>query len=370
MATTKIIPGVLDLNEANSESGLKMPKGNSTYAAPPAVAEGMMRNEVGQDSNNSASCMQHYNGVEWKNFVNVPLEITVDYLVVAGGGSGGDGDLAGSGGGGGAGGLRTSYTGAPNAGSGGGQAAETAITVTAGTAYTVEVGDGGAGTSGLVPGNDGADSKFGVVGSEIVSTGGGGGAYANQAGRDGGSGGGGGNSAAAGGTDNYGNAVTSPTIQGFRGGKGFHTSPFYPDGGGGGAGAAGGDATSGSSQAGNGGAGLEVNIIGGSGNFYAGGGAFGRYNSSSGGTGGTGGGGGYGGGQSIDGTAYTGGGGAGVSAQSTSGAGGKGVVILRYPTASVSSFSVTGTLNTPTAVVDGSDSSIIFTTGTGTITFS
>ena len=71
MATTKVITELTDLNQANSESGLKMPKGNTAYAAPPAVEQGMMRNEVGQVSEGSASCMQHYNGVEWKNFVNV-----------------------------------------------------------------------------------------------------------------------------------------------------------------------------------------------------------------------------------------------------------------------------------------------------------
>ena len=53
-----------------STAGLKMPTGNSAYAAPPTVAEGMMRNEVGQISEGSVSCMQHFNGAEWKNFVN------------------------------------------------------------------------------------------------------------------------------------------------------------------------------------------------------------------------------------------------------------------------------------------------------------
>jgi hypothetical protein len=70
MATTKVIPGVIDLNQANSESGLKMPTGNAAYAAPPAEAQGMMRNEVGQTSQGSGSTMQHYNGSQWKNFVN------------------------------------------------------------------------------------------------------------------------------------------------------------------------------------------------------------------------------------------------------------------------------------------------------------
>tara|TARA_R110002167_G_scaffold361169_1_gene579156 strand:+ start:338 stop:1276 length:939 start_codon:yes stop_codon:yes gene_type:complete len=70
MATTKVIPGVLDLNQASSSTGLKMPSSNAAYSGP-TVAEGMMRNEVGQTSNSSASCMQHFNGTDWKNFVNV-----------------------------------------------------------------------------------------------------------------------------------------------------------------------------------------------------------------------------------------------------------------------------------------------------------
>ena len=78
MATTKVIPGVLDLNQASSSTGLRMPKGSSAYAAPPTVAEGMMRNEVGQISNGSVSCMQHYNGTDWKNFVNTAAGTTCD----------------------------------------------------------------------------------------------------------------------------------------------------------------------------------------------------------------------------------------------------------------------------------------------------
>ena len=53
-----------------SEAGLKMPTGNAAYAAPPAAEQGMMRNEVGQTSQGSGSTMQHYNGSQWKNFVN------------------------------------------------------------------------------------------------------------------------------------------------------------------------------------------------------------------------------------------------------------------------------------------------------------
>ena len=72
MAITKVIPGVLDLNQANSESGLRMPSGTA-YAAPPALEEGMMRNDTDQASLGSGSTMQHYNGTDWKNFVNTAL---------------------------------------------------------------------------------------------------------------------------------------------------------------------------------------------------------------------------------------------------------------------------------------------------------
>ena len=67
MATTKVISQLTDLNAANSTNGLKMPSG--TAFAGTAV-EGMMRNDTTQASQGSASTMQHYNGTDWKNFVN------------------------------------------------------------------------------------------------------------------------------------------------------------------------------------------------------------------------------------------------------------------------------------------------------------
>jgi len=70
MATTKVIPEVINLNQASSTTGLKMPSKNTAYSGP-TVAEGMMRNEVGQTSESSASCMQHFNGTDWKNFDNL-----------------------------------------------------------------------------------------------------------------------------------------------------------------------------------------------------------------------------------------------------------------------------------------------------------
>ena len=256
---------------------------------------------------------------------DLPASFTTNYLVVAGGGSGGDGDLAGSGGGGGAGGLRTSF----GSTTGGGGAAESSLTLSVSTGYSITVGAGAAGSSGQ-GGGSGSNSTF----STITSTGGGGGARANGAGTNGGSGGGGGLST------NEGLAVTSPVVQGYDGGEGFHSGSNYPCGGGGGAGAEGDNATSGSSNP-NGGVGLAVNIISttnasassvgevsGSDVYFAGGGGYGRYNTTTGGFGGLGG----GGDNNTDGTGNTGGGGGGVSAATTSGAGGSGIVILRYPT--------------------------------------
>jgi len=89
MATTKVITELTDLNQANSESGLRMPTGGAFSGTP---AEGMMRNDTSQSSANSASTMQHYTGDSvWKNFVNKPETLSVNYLVVGGGGSGANG---------------------------------------------------------------------------------------------------------------------------------------------------------------------------------------------------------------------------------------------------------------------------------------
>ena len=52
-----------------SEAGLKMPKGTA-FPGGETAFEGMMRNDTSQSSESSASTMQHYNGTNWKNFVN------------------------------------------------------------------------------------------------------------------------------------------------------------------------------------------------------------------------------------------------------------------------------------------------------------
>ena len=329
MATTKVITELTDLNQANSESGLKMPTGGAFSGTP---AEGMMRNDTTQASEGSASTMQHYTGDNvWKNFVNKSQAINTDYLIVAGGGGGG----ANHGGGGGAGGLLTTST------YGGSQSV---FAASAGTAYTVEVGTGGIGNSSGA-GSIGVNSKFGIVGSEIVSTGGGAGAQNNGAGGTGGSGGGG---------SRGGGAGSATTGQGNDGATGSSLA----GGGGGGAGTTGSDGAS-SQVGGAGGNGLAVGITGSS-LTYAGGGGGNGYNAAggAGGTGGGGKGGYYNGAGSSDpadlgssGLVNTGGGGGGnfVSALLDKGmSGGSGTVILRYPTSSVSSYSTTGTLLTAT----------------------
>ena len=282
-----------------------------------------------------------------------PLE--VDYLVVAGGGAGGAGlPGAGNGGGGGAGGLRTSY----GSTSGGGASAETSLSLTTATNYTVTVGAGG--TSTTSTSSNGNDSVF----STITSIGGGYGEFnaGSYDGADGGSGGG---------TTNNSSTNGSGTAnQGYDGGIFISSSSnYYPASGGGGASQQGFGANG--TVAGAGGAGLEVNIIGGTGNYYAGGGGgSGGPGATTGGLGGAGGGG--NGGLNTSGTAgspNTGGGGGGSqnSISRAGGAGGSGVVILRYP----NTYTVTiGAGLTGTTATDGSDKVTTFTAGTGTISFS
>ena len=282
-----------------------------------------------------------------------PDPVTVEYLIVGGGGGGGG---MYRGGGGGAGGLRTNYN-------------VSVLSLLQGTAYNIIVGPGGAGVS-ISNGIPGTASQF----SNIISAGGGFGSFygANNAGV----GGSGGGSAGYSGTPGTAGAA-SPTGQGNAGGVG--ASGPQCGGGGGGAGAVGNAGGSNSTAgAGNGGAGLENQITGATGVFYAGGGGGGNYGTGNitvggSGIGGAGGTGTYNNGN--NGTINTGSGGGGSSGGETppngfGGTGGSGIVILRYPTASVSSFSVTGTLNTPTPSIVGTDSVLIFTTGTGTITFS
>ena len=230
-------------------------------------------------------------------FVNTLASLSVEYLVIAGGGAGGVGDAGANayGGGGGAGGYRTNVTGQT---SGASSSAEAALSLSTGN-KTVTVGAGGAGTSGDNNlGTNGGDSVF----DSITSIGGGRGGANSSDGSSGGSGGGGKESDGAGqsGTAGQGTAGGTGSEGGNRGG------------GGGGAGSAGSTTT--------GGNGLSNNITGSAVTRAGGGGS----NSS----GGSGGGGAGGNPTGTAGTANTGsGGGAGTQ---NSGDGGSGIVIVRY----------------------------------------
>jgi len=245
---------------------------------------------------------------------------SVEYLVVAGGGSPGKC----YGGGGGAGGYRQIF---PSPSTGG-------LPVSA-TTYPVTVGAGGAAPSTPArPGTKGSDSIF----STITSTGGGFGATWNYSpgfnsnGGPGGSGGGGGGSGInqTPGTGGAGNTPPVSPPQGNPGGQGAGPGQ-YGSAGGGGASTAG---AQGSSAGGcNGGAGSSIlsTIFGPTapsygttgpsptGRYFAGGGS-GYANPS-----GTGGGVGGGGNVGISGTTNTGGGGG-----AEAGSGGKGIVVIRY----------------------------------------
>lgn len=191
--------------------------------------------------------------------------------------------------------------------------------------YPVVVGLGGTG------GNSGAASNGGDSSIDSLSAIGGGaaGSFNGSGGyppaQVGGSGGGGGSE------PNNGAAGTMG--QGNAGGNG-HTAG-YAGGGGGGASAVGADATT--SAAGNGGDGLQFSISG-TPTYYGGGGGGGGYPPSptTPGTGGLGGGGnGSDSGPGSDGVDETGGGGGSGGANAVGGRGGNGVVIISYPTGSL-----------------------------------
>jgi len=251
------------------------------------------------------------------------VELSCDYLVVAGGG--GAGGYGGPGGG--AGGFRT--------------ASSQSLTA---QPYTVTVGAGGASGTGQTAGISGSNSTL----SATTSAGGGGTGYGGTGIQSGGSGGGGFgglNGPMGSSLGGYGNTPSTSPSQGNNGGSGAGASN-YGTGGGGGAGAVGGDGTGGAG--GNGGVGSFTAISGGAttalgvlsgGNYYfAAGGAGATTFGGTAGTGGIGSGGnaGAGGGNNngFAGTTNTGGGGGGGSYQnaatSAGGAGGSGIVIVRY----------------------------------------
>jgi hypothetical protein len=286
----------------------------------------------------------------------------IDYLVVGGGGGGASGYGGIDGGSGGAGGLITSWPG----GSGGGSASGSPSTITFGTPYTVTVGDGGSGAA-YAPPYMGilADSGDSSVFNNITALGGGGsrswGNSAFQSSVSSGSptyasGGGGTYTGPLSGSVSAGSGTS--TSRGYSGSNGQQT--LYYGGAGGGAGGPAGSGTLKTS-----GPGMNVSITGatisyagGGGNPLSspnGGGGLARTSSGTGGFG----------------TPNTGGGGGGAYGNGpTGGTGGSGVVILRYTTNTIDSYTTTGITPTEdTTTVPGQTILSFTTVGTGTITF-
>jgi hypothetical protein len=296
--TVSVTPTAVS-DQANTSTGyFDLPAG-TTAQRPVSPHNGMTR------FNTTTGYPEWYSesATSWVPF-SEGIPYSVEYLVIAGGGSGALG-------GGGAGGYRASTT-----------------PVTSGLTYTVTIGAGGASQSNTrdFAGLDGSASSIGVL---ISSTGGGGGgAYGDggvavRDGRPGGSGGGGGGLFTAQ-TNTPGGAATLG--QGFAGGRSSSTVNGTA-GGGGGAGAVGVDGTANSSPAGNGGAGVSSTITG-TAVTRGGGGGAGCSVSGSPGVGGAGGGGnGTSNATGGAGSVNTGGGGGGGS---VSGAGGSGLVVIRY----------------------------------------
>jgi len=256
---------------------------------------------------------------------------TVDYLVLAGGGSGGSRDRAG---GGGAGGYRESpgsasgcYTASPLGSS---PAAALPVSV---QGYPITVGAGASANPPASRGNQGSTSTFSTI-SSAGGGAGGGDAPDDAANLNGGSGGGRGVGGLPCGPVVPGGAGNTPPVsppQGQNGGGGQHNGNGG-SGGGGGAGAVGVNGNGNvPGQGGAGGAGVASSITGSPVTRAGGGGGLGDQGPRPGGSGG----GGAGanippGNNGTAGSANTGGGGGGSANSGTGGAGGSGVVIIRY----------------------------------------
>ena len=182
--------------------------------------------------------------------------LTVDHIIIAGGGAGG-GTYHGAGGG--AGGVRTSIPGIMPA------TADSQVVVSPGSpnAVTVTIGAGAAGVY-QEDGRDGAASSFGPLSATGGGGGGGGEPDPSRDGRAGGSGGGSGQGDTGGVAGGAANPNSNPSRQGYPGGNaGTHPgSGWSGAGGGGGAGGAGsaGDAATGSPNANTAGGGGGIGI--------------------------------------------------------------------------------------------------------------
>lgn len=259
---------------------------------------------VAQGIWNTSDAMQALQASSW------PLRIiSIEYLVLAGGGAGTAGNPGNIGnGGGGAGGILNST-----------------VNIYYGISYTFTVGAGATGTAagyGNVAAN-GSNSVISGTGLTTITALGGGSAKTYQAAaassNSGGCGGGGSYN-----TISAGSGTVGPPIQGYAGGAGL-VGGNYAGGGGGGTGAVGFSGSAG----GQGGAGAAKSIMGTS-IFYGGGGGAGTLGGApAGGSGGGGTGGSAGAGTA--GTANLGGGGGGAGGTTATGAnGGSGVIIVAY----------------------------------------
>lgn len=301
--------------------------------------------------------------------------VSMDFLVIAGGGNGGSKGGVGAGGGG-AGGYRNSYA---SENSGRNSPTESNIEPRKGETLTITVGAGGSTSFPTETSDLGGDdsSIVGETGVDITSIGGGRGygttytpptSYTQA--QNGGSGGG----AYSPGQDGSTGAGTGTAGQGFDGGNQPRSNPlYYSNAGGGGAGGA----VSVGGYPSPGGAGLASSITG-TPVTRGGGGGGGKYkapsNPNNGGSGG-GGNGGHGNPpqgitQATSGSVNTGGGGGGSGGGDPApygaprwqgGNGGSGIVILRLPTADYSGV----TTGSPTVTTDGSDTILTYT-GSGT----
>ena len=215
MAINKVTTDVIDMS--GNTGGLVWAKGaTGDQPLPVDSTAGDLR------ENTTTGKTEVFNGTEWRNLKEAAPPLTVEYLIVAGGGAGGQ--L----GGGGAGGLLTNYNG-------------TGLSLSLGTAYPITVGPGGAGNTSDPPLNDGQDSIFSTLTANGGGAGAGQGVSPQGNANDGGSGGGAGQDDNAAGT--VGNAT--PAGQGNNGGLGGGSVAGAPasgrlaGGGGGGAGTVG-----------------------------------------------------------------------------------------------------------------------------------
>ena len=267
MATTKVSTDVIDLS-GNSEA-LTWVKGTTAQRGGSPTLGDLRENT---EDNRTEIYTDQSGTSEWRNLKETAYDFTfsADFLVVAGGGAGGgNGTVTG---GGGAGGLRTSW----GSTSGGGSSAPDPLTLDISTAYTVTVGGGGAGNASDVVSASGSTSSISgsFTGSPISTTGGGGGGTSSNSsnvnGQAGGSGGGGGGATGA-----SGSAGSGTTAEGFNGGS----STLVPGcgagtckcGGGGGAAGLGASNVTTLNNTPSAGAGLALDITGGSVDYATGG---------------------------------------------------------------------------------------------------